>query len=282
MFYHRRVDGFDGSAGSYIRIWDIGTGTLMQSNVASRWDSTNADGYGYTVVADMNNDGTPDVVTKYGAYRANGTVIYNTTIGFDNPVVTDIDGDLTLDILYSTYPNTRIFYSNSSNALPVITSVTVDPSTTVSVNETVTFTIASTDAESNTRKSAVNCGDGTGLTSFITGSVQSCTYAVDGTFEVELRLSDYSHGDNQYDSQNVTMTVSLLPTGSTIGGGILGGVTFQSQLVDPDNIDEGLLPNIYVGIVSFFSSIFVPLMIVIIAIMILLFGLLLIKKAKGF
>lgn len=68
----------------------------------------------------------------------------------------------------------------------------------------------------------------------------------------------------------------------TIGGTDTEQLTLQTELVNVNNPEEGLLPNFYQGTLQFFSYMIKPLIVIAIGVLILLIGGLILKSAKRF
>jgi hypothetical protein len=97
-----------------------------------------------------------------------------------------------------------------------------------------------------------------------------------------VMVTDDAHGSGSFVSQNISITVQLEEP-SVIPdeiGGEAGSVVIETELVNPDNIEEGLLPSIYEGLLRFFSWVFIPFVSILVGILIILTGVMLVKKAK--
>src|SRR3989338_5030342 len=62
----------------------------------------------------MDSDGMREVITEYGIYRLNGSLIYAHGFSAVPPVPVDIDGNSGLDILWSINGITKLSLDNNS------------------------------------------------------------------------------------------------------------------------------------------------------------------------
>lgn len=255
------------------------------------------------------NDGIDDFIlsAKDGVFMydiKNDVIFLNKTAGGDaknhaSCVPADANLDSFLDVICSGVSNTGVFSSNLTNFNAVISSVTYDPSTTLSTGSTLHSIVSATDVESNPIKYAVKCNDTGAFSSDQDSNDLSCTYAGAGTFNNTVRVRDFFHGGYTAFSHGITVqsasptcnvngicestlgeTVTTCPVDCTVSSGttVQGGVTIPNELVDPDNVNEGFLPQIYHGLIAFISAVFLPFFIIVAA----MFAVLILMAVLGF
>jgi hypothetical protein len=249
----------------------------------------------YLTLADLNHDLQNDIIAIQDGRFWFFDVYNNVTIFQANlsnvllsPIPADVNFDGFQEILISGSGYTVIYSTNSTNQNAVIQSVTYDTGTTIELNSTLYMYVTLTDAENNIPfQCSVDCfGDGNW--SAETGTTLSCVYLQLGQFNNTIRCRDaYHSGEYDYLSQMISVT----QTGATCDNdGICdisqgeninncpsdcplsnedyiqsagGGSAIPTKLVDVNNVEQGLLPEIWYGTLGFFSYTLVPLIILI-------------------
>jgi hypothetical protein len=240
--------------------------------------------YDFIVSSYVNN-------TKMYAFDLqNNKLILNYT-GFFIPV--DFNSDGALELLGYNTANLILLRGNYTNQNAVLNTLTFLPSTSPAVYSPMTITIGATDQENDVLYYKVDCGNGV-ITETISNTRQ-CTYASTGDAWLTAYVRDSYHVTYSNYSQLISVGGVSNYTGN--GTGIItppdenttsitatNGMTLPTQLVNPDNFNQGLLPEIYFGTLAFFSSILSP---TIILVMVIFFALIMvtigmiIKKIAG-
>ncbi len=198
-----------------------------------------------------------------------------------------IPADLQLDgqqeLICSGKDITIVYFSSHVNDNAVIQSVSFDPSTTIQVNTSVTFFIFATDSESDTPLTYKHkCETGDVLANESQNPTRSCFYDTIGIHFITVAVSDPFHTNFNVFSQSptpITVTVSggsvcgdLIceagetnfncaidcPLGNVSQSSLVGSIPLPTELVEIDNQNKGLLPEIYFGTIGFMSSVLSP------------------------
>jgi len=248
---------------------------------------TSSEPYNYHsfTIAKIDNDDQYDFIGGITTFSpktevfsiATDTVYYNDSNGF-RCVGVDIIPDGSLELICQTSGITEIIGSNFTNQNPTINSVTYDPSTTVSVGSTVYAIISATDLEGDTMYYSAQCDNGLNYSADDTSNTKSCTYTAVGQYNLTIRARDDYHSSSyNYFSQIITVTTSGdfcdfdgvceagqgensdncpadCPVEETEENFVseTGGINMPLKVVDVDNRDNGLLPQIYYGLLGLF------------------------------
>ena len=147
--------------------------------------------------------------------------------------------------------------SSGTNRPPVIGIVIVAPGQYVMANMSYTLGIEASDPESDPIQYKVVCGYGSSSALDLGWQSQTTITCPGhpslGTYITRIYVTDTSHGLNYYDSwYPLTMYVVNESTYNNIYESNI--LDLPDQLVNPDNISEGILPAVYNGIVVFASK----------------------------
>jgi hypothetical protein len=249
-------------------------------------------------IADMNGDLKNDFIASYGGRLEvinpyTDTTLLNVTSGIplNYCVPADLNFDGKLDITCSESGRTIVFFSNFTNQLPVIVSVTYDTGTTIEVNTTLNMYVTATDTESDVVSCSVDCL-GNGNWSVETGTTLSCFYNSLGIFNNTIRCRDVYHTNFAKFSTLITLTQTGQicnnngncdigensnncpadcgsPQGNTTQSSE-GGMIIPNEIVSTTNTNQGLLPEVYFGILGFFSNTLQPMIVIIFVIFMVL------------
>ena len=290
------------NTGTIIRVYDslghiVKTGTIPVQ-IFPVPSSNTIMHLGSMISAKLNGDSYYDFIvssyvnnTKMYAFDLqNNKLILNYT-GFFIPV--DFNSDGALELLGYNTANLILLRGNYTNQNAVLNTLTFLPSTSPAVYSPMTITIGATDQENDVLYYKVDCGNGV-ITETISNTRQ-CTYASTGDAWLTAYVRDSYHVTYSNYSQLISVGGVSNYTGN--GTGIItppdenttsitatNGMTLPTQLVNPDNFNQGLLPEIYFGTLAFFSSILSP---TIILVMVIFFALIMvtigmiIKKIAG-
>lgn len=204
---------------------------------------------------------------------------------------TDNNGNTQLLYSNSQSPDTTgtSYYTVSGlagNNLPSITGVTTNPtSQTTTIGTPVQFTISGTDPESDPLYTAKRCKATDSATAYSYTNTQTCTYTTAGSFTARLYLTDDQHltnydvytdiqinvsstsiycGNGVCDGNETTETCSIDCATGTITPELPYQIGLQKDLVNvnapfDDASQQGLLGNIYLGMLEFFSKTMLPI-----------------------
>lgn len=215
----------------------------------------------------------------------NQTTIQANGDRYTSCVPADFNFDSYQEILCTGTSKTDFYYVNVSNANPTISSVAFDPSTTVQTAQSLNVLITASDAENNPIKYSIRCFASDNFTDPTASSTQTCEYAVAGIYNLTVAVRDDYHSTYNYFSQLITVTESgsicnnnaICESGlgettltcpsdcssvnTSSSSTVEGGLTLPTSLVDNSDTNKGILPEIYYGLVGFFSYAGLPLII---------------------
>ena len=180
------------------------------------------------------------------------------TDGFLEVICSQYDYNGYTIYIYST--NTTNFTANIN---PTINSISFYPATTINMGETIYATINAVDNENDTIYYSGRCNSTANFTTENTSSIISCYYANAGSFTITLRVKDAFH----YWYNTFSQTIIVRSQNYTQ---VEGGLALPMDLVNPNNINQGLLPEIYYGILAFASGSYLPLFVIIFGIFVVL------------
>lgn len=253
----------------------------LNGNVLWSFQNSSITAMGRLIVARLGTDSIPDFVS--GASDTQivdvGTSRNFNTGGMGSgaiciPADTDLDG--VLEIVCSKSSLTKIYETNYSNANAQIISVTFEPSTTISLSETLYMYVLANDTESDYPFYYIwKCDDSESFSAEQTSSTLTCSYSSLGYKNVTIGVRDYYNSEYDYFSQIILVTQTgqtcdndgncesgettencpndCPPTPPQNYTEAEGGIALNTQLVNPDNTQQGLLPDIYYGILGFLS-----------------------------
>jgi len=266
-------------------------------------DESNLYPYNSQIVR-LDNDTTPDFMMSNGTRLDvispfKNTMLYNSTLISGSSISTcvpaDVDYDGLQEIICSGTLNTTIFQPNYVNQNAVIDSVSYSPSLTVAPSTTVIATVNASDVEDDLLYYSIKCSDSDSQSSENNNPAQSCTYLSEGLFNLTVFVRDLFHA-GQYNSFSQFVNVSVLNVGSCNNNGTCDAgenyfncpndcttppsnvtstegnqvVTMPNQLVDTSQNyavghEQGLLPEIYYGILGFLGNNLSPIVIILFA-----------------
>lgn len=244
--------------------------------------------YGLTL-ADMNGNNVFDFIGKTGNYlevidatnvSGNARLYQTADTSVSACVPADLDMNGYLDIICSGNAHTQVYFSNYTNQIPQIISVAYNPSVNLTLGQTLTTTTTANDTEGNQILYSNKCSNTDSWSGTSISNVATCNYAGVGTYNMSVGVTDSYHTNTNIFSQSI----QVFPT-STCGNSICelgetsvnclvdcpitqtqnftstteGGMAIPTKIVDVNNVDAGLLPEIYYGILAFFSNSLLPL-----------------------
>jgi hypothetical protein len=169
---------------------------------------------------------------------------------------------------------------NITNQYPVITGLTTSENThCVPPNTTLVITITANDTENETIYYAHRCTDIDTQSSFDTNNTKTCFYGNLG----EYNLGTYVNDTNMSPSYVALYTYIRVTTEKCIRP-CLTCTTISIELVDLEHPEEGLLPTVYMGMLSLISqplpAVFTIFVIMIAVLLISTIGLIITKIAS--
>lgn len=260
--------------------WNVGHNTLHN--------------FGLTI-ANLNSGSRDDLIMSYANHIIAFDISNNQTIFYFNTSQTKygcVPADLylrgSLDIVCSGINGTEVFYTNFTNQNAVINSVSYNPDILIPVNSQVDAFISASDPENNVIVFRHSCFNGDVFSADSFSSTQSCYYSAVGTYNMTVQAHDTYHlGDwvSFFQLITVTQTGSFCnnngscdaslgentnncpndcpATPDTQQSGETGGSSLPTQIVDVNNMNQGLLPEVYFGTLGFLSNTIQPMIILI-------------------
>jgi hypothetical protein len=200
----------------------------------------------------------------------------------------DINVDGFQEVICSGGTYTQIINGGGTNQNSVINSVAYDPSLVLSVGENVNAIINATDPEGDSPLVyGVKCFVDDNFTTS-SSSTKTCSYDSVGVYNLTIGVRDPYHSDYNYFSQLITVTstgficnnngICELNLGETYSNcpndcfsnqsqtqqsSETGGSALPTQIVDVNNVNQGLLPEVYFGTIGFLSNTIQPMIILI-------------------
>jgi len=268
-------------------------------------DARGFEGVTSLTIADLTNDGNEEFIYShqdgYFIYDIYNKILLNstnaTTCGglgcyslFSSCIPADLNFDGFQEVICSGRNRTIMFYSGSLNQNAQIISVAYSPSTSIVRLSSVDVIINASDLEGNSPIYYIHkCFNGDNWSVENENNIQSCYYSISGNYNLTIGVRDsYHFGEYNYFSQNILVTEA----GTICGNGICeteeincpsdcvpsndsfiqlpDGESIPAQIVDTENIDEGLLPTIFYGTLGFFSYSLIPFMVFVFSIFIIL------------
>ena len=246
-------------------------------------------------IADMDNSGTKSFIISSGnkmfIYNpiANTTLI-NTQFGSNyvrSCIPADLDYNGYLDVVCSDSGSTIVFYSSITNQNALIHQVAYDPSLYIQVHTSVYAYINASDSEGNDIYYSKKCFAGDNWSAPSLSSTQVCLYDSIGAYSFIVGAKDLYHSDYDTLSSLITVTTTgQVCNNNGICDDVLGetsancpndcpsvpsqnytqaegGMPIPLKIVDTENTEQGLLPEIYYGFLGFLSYTLSPMIILV-------------------
>jgi len=250
------------------------------------------------ILSRLDNDAIPDFLV----HTPNKVVVWSPTKNqqlFANSTITpsacisaDLSYDGLQDIICTSSTSTTMFTPNYQNQNPTISSVTYDPATIVSANSPLNIIITAYDPENDPIQYSHQCSASDSWSENTYSSTQTCIYTSAGYFNSSIRIKDIFHTDN-YTTFSQTILVTSTGTACNNNGvceaGLsetyitcpsdcpappsqpavnttqtdYGGSPIPTKIVDTENTEQGLLPEIYYGILGFLSGTLSPMILLV-------------------
>ena len=271
-----------------------GDGTSLYSSTALGGDYGAIYPDSSMTLARMDSDSSFDaIIYANGKLRiwspALDSMIYSTgltqTSGQGACVPSDLNWDGFLDVVCVDSSSIEQLTPDVTNLFPVISQVAYDPSTLVAVNQTLNAIISATDNEGDTLIFRHRCFDAENWSAEDGSNVKTCSYDSVGTYTLTVGVRDSWHSSFTTFAQSITVTT----TGAVCDNDFIceaeqgetylscpndcsspeaeevpdtttatDGMAIPTKLVDTDDINQGLLPEIYYGTLAFMSSVLSP------------------------
>lgn len=241
----------------------------------------------------MNYDGTPDFLLQSNGVvaifdTASQSWIFQSSVGsssVSNCVPADLNFDGLQDIICSASGITKVFYVNYTNQNAYITSVSFEPSISIIVNQPLNIFIHASDSEADVIYYSHKCDiSETNYSNDTTSNLKTCIYNSIGEYNLTLRVKDLYHTNYDYFYQLIVVT----QTGTLCGNDICeagennvncpqdcpspenytqatetGGMPIPLKIVDTQNTEQGLLPQVYFGMLGFLSNTLSPIILLV-------------------
>jgi hypothetical protein len=245
------------------------------------------------VIGNLDYDNDKDMVVVAGdnifLYSPSRQVfLYNaTSIGGSNTrgcIIADLDYNSKNDVICSSTSWTKVWFSNYINLNAYITSVSFSPSISIQISIPLYIYINASDFEGDNILYSIKCSNDVNWSSEDGSSVKTCSYSNAGVYNLTIRVRDGYHSTYDAFSQDIIVT----ETGTMCGNDICeagennvncpvdcpyvpeqqqsnetGGMPLPTKIVDTENTEQGLLPEIYYGILGFLSNTLSPMIILI-------------------
>lgn len=196
----------------------------------------------------------------------------------------DVNNDGYLEVVCNEQSFLRDYsVAGAVNNAPIINAITFSPSTNVKPSNTVFAIITAQDLEGDQIFYSVKCFNGGSWNPDSLNNIVNCTYGSIGTYNMTIGVKDYLHG---YTTYSQTISVSLngssticnfnsicdlgessvscpsdCSTTSSTTNGTYSTINIPTEIVNETNPNQGLLPEIYYGLIGFLSYTFYPIMI---------------------
>ena len=286
-------------------------GTILKSKSMSSVETS--DDTPYLVIADMDANSYDDFILTLGSrlflYEPTLDKFYmnetNSYIG-NACIPADLNRDGFLELICSKSGGTVVYSSSYSNQNAVINSVTFSPSTLVSLGDTLYSYTSASDIENHPIVYRFKCSSSEAWSNASSSNVGTCVYDSVGIYNLTVGVRDIFYSTYDIFSQEITVTeLGLIcdnddvcessqgetyincpndcptPTETTQ---VEGGIAIPLDLVNTEDTDKGLLPEIYYGTLGFFSSVLEPSILLIFVIFFVLImitiGAIVVKIAK--
>lgn len=155
------------------------------------------------------------------------------------------------DFKYTIFLNATLNETNATNQLPIIT----EPEANqyfgcVALNTPLIVYIKAIDPENDIIYYSYQCSLSDSIHPFTTNNTFICTYSNLGQYVIKMYANDTFHAED-YTSTNATIYVT--DSGCIEGSGAFA-VKIPTDLVNKNNINEGLLPTLYYSMINFVST----------------------------
>jgi hypothetical protein len=239
-------------------------------------------------------------IYSISTYNQNTTPFLNLNLStpYSSCTIADLNLDGSLDLICSSNAVTQIWYSNTTNQNSVLSGVTYSPTgSTITNSDTLSMSASATDLELDVIIYAVKCGDTDTWHEQNYLSYLSCSPFAVGIYNVSVGVRDgyhtsyssiiskeisvivgggggtngtlYTCGNNICESSLGENSVNCpVDCVAVIGGSTNGSVSIPYYLVDPDNSQRGILPELWLGFLSMLSYILFPMSVIIISVII--------------
>lgn len=243
------------------------------------------------VAADIDNDGTRDLITSHGAWDTDGNNLVNFTSVMRNyPAAADTNNDNELEVIM-TGTNTYVFKSSFENMNPVL----VGPlgrnyASPICVGTSVTFTgdecyegigncHYTNDGSEDQERLVSGCGYNTTFYNGTYGGASvsfSCYFGSIGSYAFDVYIQDSTNTDNFTEYESFTyqvingtagITCNVPVSSDTLTGGNATTTTISDSYTSEEDIEEvidtltGQVPFVESFMVLVFTVMFVAMMI---------------------
>jgi hypothetical protein len=117
------------------------------------------------------------------------------------------------------------------------------------------------DLENDTIYYAYRCFEGDNLSAFTTNKTAICTYSVFGDYNISISVNDTAGNGIDYRTAYYPKLITVSDEECTCGYSD-NSLCFSYDIVNPRNINKGILPDIYYGMKGFLNHSFSPIYII--------------------
>jgi hypothetical protein len=230
-----------------VKVEDIEGNDVQDALITAYTDDGNWEYSGYT-----KSDGTIDMnLSQYAITNSIGTIlpltpnsINATKYGYINGTSFNLTGNIFNITIILPFNQSNITLPPVNNSLPSIISLNLSQIyCCVKPDIPLIIETLATDPENDTIQYAYKCSDGEVLSNFTTNNTAICTYSSLGERNFTIAIRDVIHPSIYL----IFTKYILVTTRDCVMGSSDNSICLDLKIVDIDNENEGILPQIYFG-----------------------------------